>query len=59
MLQPKHKIFVVTGDVLGSRCIFSNEGEDEVVQGLTSHMEMCDLFLYVYIDLNNKTLDQV
>ena len=30
-----------------------------MVKGLTSHMEMCDLFIYFSIDLGDLTLEQV
>ena len=50
---------MVEGDVVGSRCMFVNGGGEEVVQGLTSHMEMCDLFLYVHVDLEHRSLEQV
>jgi hypothetical protein len=35
------------------------EEEEEVVQGLTSHMEMCDFFLFFWTDITGLTLAQV
>jgi hypothetical protein len=35
------------------------EEEEEVVQGLTSHMEMCDFFLFFWTDISGLTLAQV
>jgi hypothetical protein len=35
------------------------EGEEEVVQGLTSHMEMCDFFLFFWLDIKGLSLAQV
>ena len=50
----------MVGELLGSRCVLESEGEEEdVVQGLTSHMEMCDFFLFFYIDIKGLTLAQV
>ena len=38
----------------------SDEGEEEeVVQGLTSHMEMCDFFLFFWTDITGLSLAQV
>ena len=36
------------GDILATRCVFQSDGEEVVVQGLASTMEMCDLFLYFW-----------
>ena len=37
----------------------SSTAEKEVVQGLTSHMEMCDYFIYFAIYPGNMDVQQV
>ena len=49
------------GDILATRCVFQSDGEEVVVQGLASTMEMCDLFLYFWTrreDLVNSPVGQ-
>ena len=44
---------------MGSRCVLASQEEEEVVQGLTSHMEMCDFFLFFWTDISGMSPGQV
>ena len=39
---------LVPGDILAARCLMVPDTRDTVMQGLSSHMEMCDFFLYFF-----------
>ena len=51
------------GDILAARCLMvpDNKTGNPVMQGLSSHMEMCDFFLYFFTrreDLVNSPAGQ-
>jgi hypothetical protein len=39
--------------------VLESQEDQEVVQGLTSHMEMCDFFLFFWTDIRGLSLAQV